>query len=117
MLILLAILIFIYNFAAAFYVMSGTEPLPLVEFLYAAAFPCAAIWWLRSDRRKSALTPMSCHGVLMGLGWFAMIPYHLLKTRGLKGFLPLLLLIGSFFAAYILAGIVYYGLFASSGVY
>jgi hypothetical protein len=111
MLILLAILIFIYNFAEAFYFMSGMEPLPSVEFLYAAAFPCAAIWWLRADARKSAITPMYCHGVLMGVGWFAMIPYHLLKTRGTRGFLPLLLLIGSFLAARILAGVVGFILF------
>lgn len=117
MLILLAILIFIYNFAATFYRLSGIEPSASVEFLYAAAFPCAAIWWLRSDAHKSAITPMYCHGVLMGLGWFAMIPYHLLKTRGLKGLLPLLLLVGGFFAAPILAAVVYYGLFGSPVAY
>lgn len=117
MLILLAILIFIYNFAKAFCVMSGIELSPAVEFLYAAAFPCAAIWWLRSDVRKSAITHVYCQGLLMGAGWFVIIPYHLLKTRGLKGLLPLLLLVGSFFAAPILAAVVYYGLFASRAAY
>lgn len=117
MLILLAILIFIYNFATTFYFMSGTEPSPSVEFLYAAAFPCAAIWWLRSDVHKSAITPMYCHGVLMGAGWFAMIPYHLLKTRGVKGFLPLLLLIGSFLVARIMAGVVGFVLFPNRFAY
>lgn len=106
MLILLAILIFIYNFAAGLYLMSGIELSPRIEFLYLAAFPCAAIWWLRSDVRKSAITHMYCHGMLMGVGWFFLIPYHLLKTRGARGFLPLLLLIGSFLAARILAGVV-----------
>jgi hypothetical protein len=112
MLVLLAILIFVYNFAAVFYALSGVELSPQFEFLYLAAFPCGVIWWLRSETRRSAVTSVYCHGVLMGAGWFVIIPYHLLKTRGARGFLPLLLLVGSFFAAYILAAVVYYGLSA-----
>lgn len=107
MLVLFAILIFIYNFAAALFLASGFELSPAVEYLYAAAFPCAAIWWLRSDAYRSSVTPLYCHGMMMGLGWFVIIPYHLLKTRGAKGFLPLLLLAGSFVAARLAAAVVY----------
>ena len=107
MLVLFAILIFIYNFAAALLRASGVELSPAVEFLYAAAFPCAAIWWLRSDAYRSSVKPLYCQGVMMGAGWFVIIPYHLLKTRGAKGFLPLLLLVGSFVAAQLAAAVVY----------
>ena len=48
----------------------------------------------------------------MGFGWFVTIPYHLLKTRGVSGLLPLLLLIGSFVLAQLSAAVVYYGFFA-----
>lgn len=107
MLILLGILIFIYNFAVVLYFAIGIEPSPTLEFLYVAAFPCAAIWWLRSDTRRSAVTPMYCHGLLMSVGWFAIIPYHLLKTRGVRGLLPLLLLIGSFVLAPLSAAVLF----------
>jgi len=111
MLILFAILIFVYNFAAALYAFTGVELSADVQFLYAAAFSCGAIWWLRSDACRSAITPLYCHGVLMGLGWFVIIPYHLLTTRGAKGFLPLLLLAGSFVLAQVAAAIVYFSVF------
>ena len=117
MLVLLAILVFIYNFAAAFYLLNGLELSAAVEFVYAAAFPCGAIWWLRSDSRRSPITPLYCHGMIVGVGWFVIIPYHLLKTRGAKGFLPLLVLIGSFVLAQIAATVVYVALGAGPGGY
>jgi hypothetical protein len=111
MLVLLAILIFIYNFAAQFFFASRLELSPAVEYLYAAAFWCAAIWWLRSDAHRSSVTPLYCQGLMMGIGWFVIIPYHLLKTRGAKGFLPLLLLSGSFVGARVAGELLYVALF------
>src|SRR6185503_631040 len=96
MLVLLAILIFVYHFATAVYVIGGMEPSPAITFLYFAAFQCAAIWWLRGETRKSAVTPVYCHGVLMTVGWFVIIPYHLCKTRGVRGLWSVLLLVGSY---------------------
>jgi hypothetical protein len=107
MLVLFAILIFIYNFAAALFLASGFELSAAVEYLYAAMFPCAAIWWLRSDAYRSSVKPLYCQGMMMGIGWFVIIPYHLLKTRGAKGFLPLLLLAGSFVTARTAATVIY----------
>jgi hypothetical protein len=117
MLVLLAILIFVYHFAAAIYQLSGSEPSALVEFLYIAGFLCAAIWWLRSETRRSAVTPVYCHGLLMNVGWFVMLPYHLLKTRGAKGLLPLLLLIGSYVLSQIAAAVVYIALIGGPTAY
>lgn len=117
MLVLFAILIFVYNFAAVFFFASGVELSPAVEFLYAAAFPCAAIWWLRSDAHRSSVTSLYCQGIMMGAGWFVIIPYHLLKTRGAKGFLPLLLLVGSFLTAQFAAVVVYVILFGLPSAY
>jgi hypothetical protein len=110
MLVLLAVLIFVYHFAAAIYNLSGIEPSPVLEFLYIGGFLCAAIWWLRSETRRSAVTPVYCHGMLMNVGWFFILPYHLLKTRGARGLLPLLLLVGSYVASQLAAGVVYVAL-------
>ena len=107
MLVLFAILIFIYNFTASFYALAGVEPLPTVEFLYIAAFPWGAIWWFRSETQKSDLQRVYCHGVLMNFGWFVIIPYHLLKTRGSKGLLPLFLLVATYIGSILMAWIIY----------
>jgi len=108
MLILLAILIFIYNFAAVFYFLCGIEPLPTVEGLYIAALPCGVVWWFRSDPGKSVVKQLYCEGVLAYYAFIFTIPYHLLKTRGVKGLLPLLLLVGSYFGSQVLAAVFYF---------
>jgi hypothetical protein len=109
MLVLFVILIFIYNFTASLYALARIEPLPTVEFLYIVAFPWAAIGWFRSETRKSDLQRIYCHGMVINFGWFVIIPYHLIKTRGWKGLLPLLALVASYIAAIMLAWIVYVG--------
>lgn len=108
MLILLIILIFIYNAGAAIYYEQGVEPLPTFEFLYNAAFLTGVVWWLRADAKRSAVTPVYCQGMLVGLGWLIIIPYHLLKTRGVRGLIPLFALLGSLIISRILAGTVYW---------
>ncbi len=107
MLVLFAILLFVYNFTATLYLLTGVEPLPMAQFLYLAGFACGTVWWLRSETRKSAVTNVYCDGLLMNLGWFVIIPYHLLKTRGWKGLLPVLLLVASYIGSIVMAAIVY----------
>lgn len=107
MLILLAILIFIYHFIAMFYLLARIEPSPTVEFLYLAALPCGIVWWFRSEKRKSAVSHLYCDGLMACYGCLFTVPYHLLKTRGVKGLLPLLALVGSYLASQVLAVTVY----------
>ena len=106
LLVLLSLLVFVYNLGAGIQLINGVEPSATSEFLYQAAFLCGVVWWLRSVGRSPAL-PVYCPGLLVGAGWLIIIPYHLLKTRGVKGLLPLLALVGSFVVAYILAVIAY----------
>lgn len=117
MLVLLAILIFIYNFTAMFYHLCGIEPLPTVEFLYIAALPCGVVWWFRSEKRKSAVTELYCEGVVAYYGCIFTIPYHLLETRGVKGLLPLAGLFASYFGSQILAAIFYFAFVADFSTY
>jgi len=111
MLVLLIILVFIYHVGAAIYQALGLEPLPTFEFLYHAAFLSGVIWWLRADKKRSAVKPVYCQGMLVGIGWLIIIPYHLLKTRGTKGLLTLFALLGSFLLAQILATVVYFAFY------
>lgn len=117
MLVLLAILIFIYHFAAMFYSLSGIEPLVTVEFLYIAAFPCVIVWWLRSEKRKSAVTSLYCEGMMATWGAVFIVPYHLLKTRGVKGLLPLFALIATYLGAQVLAYVFYFVFVADTSTY
>ncbi len=107
MLVLLGILIFVHHFGLGLYYAHGLEPSPASEFLYSAAFLCCVVWWLRAEARRYVIKPIYCLGLLVGVGWIVIIPYHLFKTRGLRGLIPLSALIGSFLAAQILAMVVY----------
>ena len=107
MLVLLILLVIIYHVGSAIYYAEGLEPLPTFEFLYQAAFLTGVVWWLRSLGKRSAVTPIYCQGMLVGLGWLIIIPYHLLKTRGARGLFPLFALLGSFVVSQILASIIY----------
>ena len=107
MLVLIGILVFIYQFVIGIYYARGLEPLPSFEFLYQAALLCGVVWWLRADTRRYAVKPVYCLGLLVKVGWIILIPYHLFKTRGLRGLIPLVALIGIFIAAQLLAVFVY----------
>jgi len=111
MLVLLCVGIFIYNLGLGIFSARGLEPLPTFEFLYSAIFPCGVVWWLRAEIQSSPVTRLYCAGLLVGAAWPIIIPYHLLKTRGVRGLLPLLALIGTFVIAKVLAISIYLALY------
>jgi hypothetical protein len=99
MLVLLAVLIFVHHTSHTFFILKGLEFPPLAEYLYTAGFICAVGWWIREENRRNRITPLYCDGILIVIGWPVLILYYLLKTRGLKGFIPLLGLIVVFVVA------------------
>jgi hypothetical protein len=107
MLVLLGILVFVYHFDTGFCFARGLESVPGFEFLYDAAFLCGVVWWLKAEARKDAIKLVYCPGLLVGVGWIIIIPYYLIKTRGVRGLIPLFALIGSFLSAHLLAEFVY----------
>ena len=93
MLVLLGILVFIYQIGLGVYHARGLEPSPTFEFLYSAAFICGVVWWLKAETGMSVVS-IYCPGVTVALGWLIVIPYRLVKTRGLRGLIPFFALIG-----------------------
>jgi hypothetical protein len=108
MLVLLVALTFVYHTGHTIYELLGWEPLPTFEVLSKAALLCGVVWWLRAEAKRSAVQPVYCQGLLVSLGWLGIVPYHLLKTRGIKGLIPLLVLFGSLVVSYILAIVIFF---------
>jgi hypothetical protein len=79
------------------------QPLPTWDFLYQGAFLSGVVWALKADTRKSAVQSVYCSGLIFSIGWLFAAPYHLLKTRGAVGLIPILALLGCLVAAQILA--------------
>ena len=107
MLVLLGLSIFVYHVGLGIINARGLEPSPGLEYLYTAAFVCGVVWWLQAETQRSPVTRMYCAGMLVSSAWPIIIPYHLLKTRGVKGLLPLFALIATFLFAKLLAVIIY----------
>lgn len=107
MLVLLIALMVVYHVGLIIYLALGMEPLPSFEFLYTFGFLCGVVWFLKAESEKSAAARAYCPGVTIGLGWFFLLPYHLLKSRGVEGLIPLFALIGTFLTLQVLAAIVY----------
>jgi hypothetical protein len=107
MLVLLATLGFVYHVGLGIYSASGLEPSPTFEFLYRAAFLSGTVWWLKAEIGMSPVASMYCPGVLVGIGWLIAVPYQLLKTRGLRGLIPFLALMGIMVVSQILAAVIF----------
>ena len=107
MLVLLGVLVFVNHFGVGIYYARGVEPPPAFGFLYTAGFLCGVVWWLQAEALRSEVKSVYCPGLLVGVGWVIIIPYHLLKTRGVRGLLPLLALIGSVVFAHAWAAVIY----------
>jgi hypothetical protein len=107
MLVLLIVMMVIYHVGMIIYFVLGVEPLPIFEFLYTFGFICGTVWFLKAESEGSAAAQAYCPGVTIGMGWFFLLPYHLLKSRGVRGLIPLFALIGTFLALQVLTAIVY----------
>jgi len=99
--------IFVYFLGQGIYRGLSLEPLPSFEFLYKAIFLCGVVWWLRAETQSSAVKQIYCAGLFVSLAWPIVVPYHLLKTRGVRGLLPLFALLATLVIAQILAIVIY----------
>ena len=107
MLVLLIALMIVYHAGVIIYFVVGLEPLPSFEFLYTFGFLCGVIWFLKAEADRSAVARVYCPGVTIGMGWVFVLPYHLLKSRGWRGLIPLFALVGTYLTLQVLAAIVY----------
>jgi hypothetical protein len=107
MMVLLIALMVVYHVGIIIYFALGLEPLPTFEFLYSFGFLCGVVWFLKAESDRSVAARAYCPGVTVGMGWFFLVPYHLLKSRGVRGLIPLFLLIGTYLLLHTVAAIVY----------
>jgi hypothetical protein len=113
MFVLMCLTIFVYYVGKGIYNALHLEPLPAFEFLFKAIFICGVGWWLRAETQSSPATRVYCTGLFASFASPILIPYHLIKTRGVRGLIPLFALIATFVIAELLAILIY---LAISGV-
>ena len=112
MLVMLIALTFVYYTGQGIYQLMQVDPAPSLEFLYRVALSCGVVWWLRADPKSSSAKALYCEGVIVTVAWIIILPYHLIKTRGVKGLIPLGALIASLIVSQVVAAVVYGVFFA-----
>lgn len=82
-------------------------PSAFVLLYYIAAFWAIAAWIIADARRLRVNVPFDI-GWFVFLAWPVALPYHLFKTRGVRGFLTLAGLLGLFLATYVVGLAVFF---------
>ncbi len=93
--------------ATGLYLASGVEPSLAFDLLDRVGLLCLAVWWLNSDSRKHGIKQPYDIGLLLVFAWMLIVPHYLIKTRGRRGLLSVLLLIGLFVAGYAVTVVTY----------
>ena len=101
--VLLVLLLLVYAVGAGLNNGRDVEHSATLDLLYRIGLVWGVVWWLRSDVKRSAAQRIYCSGLLVLVGAWVIIPYHLIKTRGARGLILLLALLGMFFVAQIIA--------------
>ena len=87
------------NFVAGFIAAASQETSAAFNLLVMFAPGLFFYWWLQRDNQMTELRGVVDIGYAVLLVWVLLMPYYLLKTRGIKA----LLFIGGFITAYFLA--------------
>jgi hypothetical protein len=106
---LLYLFLVVTQTANGFYLAGEAEPPPAFTLLYALGLLWAVGWWLRRDSMKRGVGWVFDMGLFLYVAWPFVMPYYLLKSRGVKGLLPILAFIGAYVGA-LVAGAVLYAL-------
>lgn len=100
---------FFITLASAFYAAWEMRLPILVEVLTPIVYAWLFWWWLREDSKHSSVKwPPIDLGYFVYIGWFAILPYHLFKTRGVKGFFGILAFFGAYIGGWLAASLVIY---------
>jgi hypothetical protein len=99
---LLYTFVVITQFAYGAYLGAQLQVPPSISLIYAIGILWGVGWWLRTDSHRLGVLSVYDLGFFLYLAWPIVMPYYLLKTRGARGLLVILV----FVVAYVGAAIV-----------
>jgi hypothetical protein len=97
--IALLVFSFLSQFVGTLYSARETALPAVFEFLYPFASIGMICWWVRDDSRRVGVRWPLDLGMFLYAAWPVIVPYHLFKTRGLRGGYGILAFIGVLLAA------------------
>ena len=103
--IVLLVFTFLSQFIGILYLSREIVLPPVFEFLYSFASTGLICWWIRDDSKRQGVSWPLDLGMFLYSAWPVIVPYHLFKTRGLRGFYGIFAFLGVFAAAYVIGTI------------
>jgi hypothetical protein len=89
--------------ATGLYNVRGIEPSGAFWLVYAIGAAYVFTFWIHADCRRLGVEEPLDLGLFVLIGWPLSYAYHLVKTRGWRGLLTLLVLVSLNVAAYLLS--------------
>jgi hypothetical protein len=83
-----------------------------VTLIYAVGMLWVVGWWLGTDSRRRGVLSVYDLGFFLYLAWPVVMPYYLVKTRGAKGLLAILVFVAAYVGAAIIGTILSVAIFA-----
>lgn len=105
---LLYIYVVVTGMVQGAYLMSGFEEPGIFTTIYPLGYLWIVGWWLRKDSRKHGIAWLYDMGMFLNLAWPFVMPYYLLKTRGARGLLMIVIFVSVFPAACGLGAALYF---------
>jgi hypothetical protein len=103
---LLYLFVAVTQLSSGFYLSLGGEPPPAYLLLYSVGFLWIMGWWLQQDSRKRSVAWVLDMGLFLYIAWPIILPYYLVKTRGLRGLLYVLAFAGIYVGAFVIGVVV-----------
>lgn len=102
-------LTFFSGFVSTFYAAWEMRPPVLIDVLMPITYAWILWWWLTVDSKRSTVKwPKTDLGFFIYVAWFAILPFHLFKSRGFRGAFGILGFIGFYLAGWLAAIILIY---------
>jgi hypothetical protein len=72
-------------------------------------------WWLTTDSRRRGVSAVYDLGLFLYVAWPVVLPYYMIKSRGLKGLLIIVGFLGVYIGATVLGMVIYMLLVPGTG--
>jgi hypothetical protein len=106
---LLYVFVSVSQISRGIYLAYGIEPPPGYDLIRLVGIIWILGWWLRQDLVKHKVGWPLDLGMFLQIGWPAVVPYYLFRTRGVRAFIPIGIFVTMYFAPLVIGAAIYVG--------
>ena len=99
--VVLVIYIVLLQGIEVLYSINGIIQPAAFEFLQPYGFIGLICWWLQRDSSRTGVSWPLDLGMFLYAAWFLILPYHIIRTRGVRGVLDICIFVGVVIAIWV----------------